>query len=113
MNKMKKSGRLTPFEWGYYYIHRYWRLAPPFLIAIIINVTIIPWLGSGPLWQAEDFRKYKNEGCYTYWWAYLLFVNNFVPKSAEIPTCMGPLWYIPNDYQYYALSPIFLVILYK
>lgn len=26
---------------------------------------------------------------------------------------MGYLWYVPNDYQFYAICPIFLIILYR
>ncbi|CAF0755779.1 unnamed protein product [Brachionus calyciflorus] len=109
--KLEKKKRLTPFEWAYYYIHRYWRLAPPFLITIVIYVQVLPYVGFGPLWNQNKFPS-NYEDCYTYWWAYVLFINNFVPNGKGT-SCMGYLWYIPNDYQFYALSPIFLILLYK
>jgi hypothetical protein len=34
------------------------RLAPPFLITIVIYVKIMPYLGSGPLWTIEVIFKF-------------------------------------------------------
>ena len=111
MNKLEKSRWLTGGEWAYYYIHRYWRLVPPFMIIILIFNFVLPYMGSGPLFNPQDFPPYNNE-CKEFWWSYLLMVNNFVPywRGAR---CMGYLWYIPNDYQFYAISPIFIITLYK
>ena len=39
-------------------------------------------------------------------------VNNFVPDGKGV-SCMGYLWYIPNDFQFYVISPIFIWLLFK
>ncbi|CAF1018529.1 unnamed protein product [Brachionus calyciflorus] len=111
LSKLKKSNRLTPFEWVYYYVQRYWRLAPPMLITLVIFNWIIPYMGYGPLWNQNNFPR-NNEDCHRYWWTYVLFINNFVPNGKGTQ-CMGYFWYIPNDYQFYAVSPFFLIILFK
>ncbi len=53
---------------------------PPFVIIIAIYVCIMPYFSDGPLWMAKEF-PIKNEDCQKYWWAYVLFVNNFVPNG--------------------------------
>ena len=40
LKKLEKSGFLSRGEWIYYYVHRYWRLMPPFMIIIAIYAGI-------------------------------------------------------------------------
>jgi hypothetical protein len=97
---------MTPFEWVYYYVHRYWRyshsflrlikilhkfifierLLPPYAIAIAIYVFILPFVGNGPLWDPQNFPS-SNDDCKNYWWAYILMIQNFVPNGNGV-TCM-------------------------
>lgn len=87
------------------------RLLPPFMIIIMIYNGIMPYYGNGPLWMSRDF-PIKYEECTKYWYTYLTFTNNFLPNGRGT-SCMGYLWYIPNDYQFFAISPVFLILLLK
>ena len=71
---------MTAFEWVYYYVHRYWRLLPPYMIAFIIYIFIMPYVGNGPLWDPNNFPS-SNDDCKNYWWAYVLMIQNFVPNG--------------------------------
>ena len=42
------------------------------------NKGIMPYYGSGPLWHTTNIPTKKSD-CENYWYAYLFFVNNFVP----------------------------------
>ncbi|GFT51418.1 nose resistant to fluoxetine protein 6, partial [Nephila pilipes] len=62
-----------------YVFRRLWRLTPPFMF-VIACVYLIPHLGSGPVWK-ETVVDGLTEKCKTYWWANLLYINNFLPNS--------------------------------
>ena len=83
MNKLEKQNKLSAFEWAYYYIHRYWRLLPPYAISIAIYIYIMPFVGNGPLWDTNNFPS-NSYDCKNYWWAYLLMVSNFVPNGKGV-----------------------------
>ncbi|KJE89704.1 hypothetical protein CAOG_01136 [Capsaspora owczarzaki ATCC 30864] len=91
-----------------YMIHRFLRITPTYMFALFFYWYIGPLFGDGPNW----FRVQSNHACEQYWWANLLFVNDFVPNSLY-DECMGWSWYLANDMQFYAISPIFLLLLYR
>ena len=78
---------------------------------LIHQIQFVAYYGNGPLFITKDYPPYYSD-CSTYWYAYILLLNNFIPNGKGT-SCMGYLWYIPNDYQFYALSPIFLILLYR
>ncbi|XP_071814774.1 nose resistant to fluoxetine protein 6-like isoform X1 [Apostichopus japonicus] len=99
----KKQGRIP---WHWFYFHRYWRLTPALAVTMLFYVYIVPYFGDGP--YAQVFAARPN--CPKYWWANLLYINNFYPQSAEM--CIGWVWYLANDMQFFIISPIILVPLY-
>ena len=107
---LKKSGMPRWYFWPMMYLDRYLRLAPPYIMIFLLYVFVVPYVGEGPLWTAKDFPV-KNEGCHNYWWAYFLFVNNFIP-TGEASECLGYYWYISNDFQLFILSPFLILPLY-
>lgn len=47
---------------------------------------------------------YLPRQCKKYWWTNLLFINNLYPtKMAD--QCIGHLWYLANDFQFFMISP--------
>ncbi|KAJ8042096.1 Nose resistant to fluoxetine protein 6 [Holothuria leucospilota] len=100
----KKHGKIA---WHWFYFHRYWRLSPVLAMTMLLYVCITPYFGHGPYAQNLGVREF----CPKYWWANLLYISNFYPVySAEM--CMGWVWYLANDMQFYIISPLILVPLF-
>lgn len=84
-------------------LQRWLRLAPLFLMCMLIYWKVMPYLGSGPL-----YYQYKApvSYCATSWWKDLLFFGNFSENM-----CMVWGWYIQIDMQLFIAS-LFLLWLY-
>ncbi|XP_070576031.1 nose resistant to fluoxetine protein 6-like [Ptychodera flava] len=101
----RTNGRLP---WFKFYFHRYWRLTPTLAMAILLWMYIHPWTGQGPLW----FTMLPKPYCEKYWWSTLLYINNFVPNSLT-EECIGWTWYLANDWQFYVITPLIILPLFK
>jgi len=60
---------------------------------------------------AHLYRGMKTDFCNNYWWANLLYINNFVPSDSNVQ-CLGWGWYLADDMQYFIFTP-FIVLLFK
>ncbi|GFR32796.1 nose resistant to fluoxetine protein 6 [Trichonephila clavata] len=89
-------------SWIYFYIHRYVRLTPVYMIVIGFYTTLYAHLSSGPLWIYAD----TDPNCQASWWYNLLYINNFQTVTA---LCMGWSWYLANDMQFFVISPLLLI----
>ncbi|GFS75356.1 nose resistant to fluoxetine protein 6 [Nephila pilipes] len=98
---LRRKGNI---DWLYFYIKRYIRLTPAYMIVLGTYTTLFSYMGSGRLWPIYD----TNPVCSENWWWNLLFINNFQPTLKQ---CMGWCWYLANDMQFYVISPIFLISL--
>ncbi|XP_072014421.1 nose resistant to fluoxetine protein 6-like [Amphiura filiformis] len=92
--------------WGLFYFHRFWRLTPVYAAMILFIIFLDPYIGSGPLW----YRYIDHPNCEKYWWRNLLYISNLFPKSEM---CMNWSWYLPNDMQFFVISPFILILLHK
>ncbi|GFY57918.1 nose resistant to fluoxetine protein 6 [Trichonephila inaurata madagascariensis] len=99
----KTDGKIS---WIYFYIHRFIRLTPVYMMVMGFYATLIAYLGSGPIWAFKD----TDPNCQTHWWWNLLYINNFQPA---VDQCMAWSWYLANDMQFYVISPLFLVTLFR
>lgn len=91
--------------WVMFYVHRFWRLTPLYMVVIVVFSCLHTYMGSGPLWpQNLDTAT----SCKKYWWTNLLYINNLVNKD---DMCLSWTWYLANDMQFYWISPIFLLAL--
>ncbi|KAL5012556.1 hypothetical protein ScPMuIL_011107 [Solemya velum] len=97
------NGRLN---WAMYYFHRFWRLTPVYMLVLMIDVTLFPYMGNGPVWSESGIEM---NYCRDTWWTNLLYVNNLV-KSREM--CFAWSWYLANDMQFYIVSPLIIIALY-
>ncbi|XP_067137074.1 nose resistant to fluoxetine protein 6-like [Centruroides vittatus] len=105
LQKMQEcNGR---FNIVYFYFRRYWRLTPAFMLATGL-IIMGPIYGSGPIWQ-ETLKPFV-EGCEKNWWTNLLYISNII-KTSE--SCVPHGWYISCDMQFYLLSPLIFLTLYK
>jgi peptidoglycan/LPS O-acetylase OafA/YrhL len=70
----KMSRKSLSFFMIKYYIHRYWRITPPFMLALMISANLSKYFGDGPYFPAGGFEP---ESCNTTWYKNLLYVHNF------------------------------------
>ncbi|XP_065895284.1 nose resistant to fluoxetine protein 6-like [Dysidea avara] len=95
---IEKHGR---FRVLYFYVNRYFRLAPMFYLVTFVAFKLFVHLSDGPLWHSQHIN--------CQWWCNLLFINNLI-YPADI--CVVPTWYVGAEMQLFVLSPIFIVTLY-
>ena len=88
-----------------FYIHRYIRLTMPLAFAIAFTAAFPKFMSYGPVYELD----YESQACRDYGWRNLLYINNFF----EGASCLGQTWYLANDMQFYILSPIIFLPLYK
>lgn len=97
--------------WLYLSFHRYWRLAPMYLLVFWFSRSVMQLLGSGPLWDygtsALTFRGLCTSES---WWYPLTLTSNLHGLFEE---CMITSWYISCDMQFWLVSPIFIHLLAK
>ncbi|XP_033118096.1 nose resistant to fluoxetine protein 6-like [Anneissia japonica] len=115
LNYMKKNnGRLN---WVMFYVHRYLRLTPVYMLVIFIFTTLTPYFATGPFYSylfdpnpapgVETQITY----CQDYWWTNLLYINNLYP-SELMRECLAWGWYLANDMQFFIISPFIIYLLY-
>lgn len=99
----KRGGKIQGSFMAKFYIHRLWRITPPYALMIMVAAALTRYMGSGPFYPYE---KGLDPNCRTNWWTNLLYVNNLVntPKM-----CFGISWYLANDMQFYFFSPLLLI----
>jgi peptidoglycan/LPS O-acetylase OafA/YrhL len=97
--------------WLYLTFHRYWRLAPLYLLTFWFSRSVMQSLGSGPLWDygtsSLTFRGLCNNES---WWYPLTLTSNLHGLFEE---CMITSWYISCDMQFWLVSPVFIYLLAK
>ncbi|KAK7866349.1 hypothetical protein R5R35_003276 [Gryllus longicercus] len=105
---LKEVERTNHFNVVKFYVHRYVRLTPALAIVLLLTVSLLNFMGTGPLWNTV--YDYQREACEQNWWTNLLYVNNFVHTDKM---CLGHTWYLAVDMQLFWLSPLVLLPLWK
>ncbi|KAK3916727.1 Nose resistant to fluoxetine protein 6 [Frankliniella fusca] len=100
--------RRRSVNFGLLYIFRYIRLTPSYLAVVALYATLLPRLGSGPLWPSRILLE--QDRCRASWWANLLYVNNYVNTDQ---LCMFQSWYISADTQLFMLAPLVVYPLWR
>lgn len=97
--------------WIYTVFHRYWRLAPIFLLIFWFSKTLFEHLSYGPLWDYGTSGMTIRGICHDEGWFYpITLLTNFNPLHKE---CIMPSWYLSSDFQFYLITPFLLVLLSK
>ncbi|GAB1602635.1 nose resistant to fluoxetine protein 6-like [Argonauta hians] len=103
------DARQGKMNWIYFYVHRYWRLTPPILLVMMVYIPLFRYMGDGPFWPSQGV---ENNFCRDSWFYNILYINNFLPKDMT-KQCMAWLWYLANDMQFYWISPLILIPLFR
>ncbi|KAK0407460.1 hypothetical protein QR680_019206 [Steinernema hermaphroditum] len=93
----------SPITWVLFYVHRFLRLTPPYIMLILFFVAYMKHLTIGPLQLHEDQQV---QNCVDNWWTNVLYVNNLVNDDRM---CYGVTWYLSADMQMYIFSPLLLI----
>ena len=94
------------FNYLKYVVLRFLRTTPTYMFIMFTWFYLLPYMGHGPIWYNR--QEEQPEQCAKYWWAGLLYINNFVPEFF-MNACMGWSWYLANDFQLYLIVPIFVL----
>lgn len=105
LKEMRDSEGPRNIRWVKFFFHRFWRLTPLYMMVLAFFTTLLKYFGSGPHWS-----RTSDANCQANWWTNLLYINNIARSDAQ---CIGWSWYLSNDMQFFLLSPLFIILLYK
>ncbi|XP_069121441.1 nose resistant to fluoxetine protein 6-like [Argopecten irradians] len=100
----KKNGKIN---WLIYYFHRFWRLTPAYMLVLLMYIGLFQYWGDGPFWP--QFAP-GYDICVKHWWRNLLYIQNFFSVTEQ---CIGWSWYLANDMQFFIITPLILIPLYR
>ncbi|OWF39479.1 Nose resistant to fluoxetine protein 6 [Mizuhopecten yessoensis] len=100
----KKNGKIN---WLMYYFHRFWSPTPAYMLVLVTYIGLFHYWGDGPFWP-QHAPGY--DVCIKYWWRNLLYIQNFFPVTEQ---CIGWSWYLANDMQFFIITPLILIPLYR
>ena len=92
------------FRLFFFYVRRYFRLAPSVYLATFVSFKLLVHSSQGPSWFAPDYTT-----CQSSWWYNILFVNNFLHLN---DMCLATAWHVAAEVQLFFLSPIFMLTLF-
>ncbi|KAJ8717587.1 hypothetical protein PYW07_005517 [Mythimna separata] len=78
---------------------RWLRLTPTYALILFTISTWMRYAFNGPLWQLVVTTE--ADACRQYWWAQLLYINNYIYEDAF---CLPQTWYLAADTQLFCLG---------
>ncbi|CAB3382230.1 Hypothetical predicted protein [Cloeon dipterum] len=88
------------------YLFRFLRLTPAYMLTILFYMSVLPKMGSGPLWPVTVVPE--SEYCRDNWWLNALYLNNYVHVDRS---CIEQGWYIPCDmHMFVVCAPLVLLV---
>ncbi len=81
IKEIKKAGHLSFGLMIKYYLHRIWRITPPYAIVLMISIALTKYLGKGPFYPKDGFEI---NYCHNNWWTNLIYMNNLVNADIEV-----------------------------
>jgi len=85
--------------WAEFWRRRFWRIYPPYALAVLVFFFVWPW-GTFVGWSTPERQEQL--------WSHLLLAHNFSPRT--IYGITGPLWSIAVEMQLYAIYPLLLML---
>nr|XP_018898488.1 PREDICTED: nose resistant to fluoxetine protein 6-like [Bemisia tabaci] len=107
---MRERKAQYKFSFAKHVLYRYLRITPAYFFVILIYMTVLYDLGSGPIW--EELVGGEKQDCRNNWWTNILYINNYWNASPQ-DSCYSAAWYLGTDMQFYVLAPLFLFALNK
>ncbi|BFZ11320.1 hypothetical protein BsWGS_14361 [Bradybaena similaris] len=107
MKKVLEKG--WNFGWRHYFLHRYWRLTPAYMIILILIQGLQRFFVYGA--TAPTMQPQDKLACERNWWMNPVYLNNLMAPNFE-DMCFGQSWSLAADFQFYLLSPLMLLPFY-
>lgn len=103
--KLERNGKINILQ---EYISRVIRILPMFGALILFCTFILPYLGSGPLWNLVV--THHSTICKQNWWRSMLFIHNYFGFK---DMCLTHTHHIGIDTQLFFTSPLLVLIMWK
>lgn len=100
----KRQGSFNPFS---YFLHRYLRLTPAFILVSLLMI-LLPLTGSGPVWN-ETLQPFA-KACEKRWWTNILYIGSWFHRE---DMCLPHGWYLSCDMHYYIIAPVIFLLMYR
>ena len=75
-----------------------------YLVILPFRSTLLKYFSYAA--QGHFINNYLVELCQQYWWANILYINNFHGHG----DCLGQTWYMTVDMQFFVFSPLIIYI---
>lgn len=59
-----------------------YRLTPPYAVMILLEATILAYIGDGPMWHEKI--DHGATQCREHWWPGLLYLQNFIHPTSPV-----------------------------
>ncbi|XP_069685548.1 nose resistant to fluoxetine protein 6-like isoform X2 [Periplaneta americana] len=90
------------------YVSRLMRLVPNLVTLLLFCTFILPWTGTGPLWN--QVVRHQSVLCESYWWRNLLFIQNYFGFENM---CLTNTHHLGIDTQLFLFSPLFVYLIWR
>ncbi|XP_047996849.1 nose resistant to fluoxetine protein 6-like [Leguminivora glycinivorella] len=97
--------KITLWDWPKGVLLRYLRLTPCLALVMFTIMTVNRHFGDGPQWDVVVTGE--SRACNQYWWAHLLYINNYIYDDSQ---CLPQGWYLAADTQLFALGLLVCVL---
>jgi len=102
IKQMRKLGSRWWRLYPVYAVGRWVRLTPLLIVTLLWVIGVQEAAGDGPFWGTQQDRA----SCVESWWVDLLYVQNILQlTSPDRKVCLGHLWYLANDMQFFLSAP--------
>ncbi|CAG9795921.1 unnamed protein product [Diatraea saccharalis] len=104
----QEKKNITLASWPLGILMRWLRLSPAYALVLATICTWMRHIGSGPLWDLTVITEAN--ACRQYWWAHLLYINNYVYNDAY---CAPQTWYLAADTQLFCFGLLMCLLFRK
>jgi hypothetical protein len=106
LDQFKKVKSFVKFYFGAI-LHRFIRIWPTYMVAILLFWKIAPYLGNGPIWSIFYRLSCSCNDGGVLW--NVFFIDNFGDHGPNgMDYCFGWGWYLAVDFQLFLITPFFL-----
>ncbi|ETN58549.1 hypothetical protein AND_009857 [Anopheles darlingi] len=89
-------------------LNRLCRLVPTYAFMILLESSVMRHMIDGPF--GKQFIGESSDSCHRWWWANLLFINNYIGWGEP---CFIPSWYLATDLQLYIFGLAIMMVFWK
>ncbi|XP_058117403.1 uncharacterized protein LOC131284617 [Anopheles ziemanni] len=108
LDHVRKNPTFRLSYFGDRLLNRLCRLVPTYAFMILLEASVLRHLVDGPF--GKQFIGESAQNCQRWWWANLLFVNNYIAWSEP---CFIPSWYLATDLQLFAFALAIMMVFWK